>query len=58
MNRVLLLGLASAVLLVGAALDPARWYVYLFFSFLGIVGTLKARRRWQAAETSENRAES
>ena len=53
MNRVLLLGLASAVLLVSAALDPTRRYIYLFFAFLGLVGTLRARRRWQAGQNPD-----
>lgn len=48
MNRVLLLAFATAILLIGAALDPARRYIYLFFAFLGFLGTLKARRARQA----------
>lgn len=50
MNRTLLLGLASAVLLVSAAVDPRRRYVYLFFAFLGLVGTLISRRSWKAKQ--------
>jgi hypothetical protein len=56
MKRVLLLGIATVVFLMGAAVDPTRRYVYLFFAFLGLVGTLKARRSWQAHQTAEGAA--
>ena len=50
MKLTLLLGVASAILLVSAAVDPARRYVYLFFAFIGLVGTLQAHRKWRGTQ--------
>ena len=57
MKLTRLLGVASAILLAGAAVDPARRYVYLFFAFIGLVGTLRAHRTWRGTQTL-NRHES
>lgn len=48
MTGLLLLGVATLVMLVGAVLDPSLRYVYLFFSLLGLLGVGRAYRAWRS----------
>lgn len=47
MAKMLVGAAATAVMIVGGFTDPERRYVYLLFTFFGVLGTFRAWVAWE-----------